>query len=354
MAQLFGVCLLPASGEFVYDTWPARGAQWNPGAGASGAGALEAFAPINCFNAPGGTKTDYSTALDQLQSAHPECQTVALVCAWFGNSTNAATCAIYPSTNFIDGAFQSFAGGDWAATNWQVSGLTRRFPRPHSHFDQRRLGDLWRHAVGSIHRPLHTGSQVARSPRHLLPLPPDGCAGKTLAREHHPGRRPRAGDDDGGRRLPWLGGAVPIYPRQCQSHGGLLRGANGFHLSPLHPSLCQSLRDRGRRRPVPDRLGTARPGNSARPKLDARGDDRRQRRCFVGLSVRRRPEPACCGRPQRVRRSGPDQKPDVVQEPDRLFARLVSLERRAARGRRRAVAASRLPVRLVEHRPGLL
>ena len=119
MAELFGVCLLPASGEFVYDTWPAQGAQL------SGAGALSAFTPINGFYAPGGTKTDYSYALDQLQAAHPECQTVALVCAWFGNSTNASNCAIYPSTNYIGGAFESFSEGDWATANWQVSGLTQ-------------------------------------------------------------------------------------------------------------------------------------------------------------------------------------------------------------------------------------
>jgi uncharacterized protein (TIGR02217 family) len=120
MAELFGVCLLPASGEFVYDTLPAQGAQWQARNSAIGA-----FTPINCFHAPGGAKTDYSYALDQLQSEHPECATVALVCAWFGNSTDAASCEIYPSTNYIGGAFKTFAGGAWAASNWQVSGLTQ-------------------------------------------------------------------------------------------------------------------------------------------------------------------------------------------------------------------------------------
>jgi hypothetical protein len=113
MAQLFGVCLMPATGEFAYDTQPAQGAV--------AGGSLQ---PINCFFAPGGAKTDYSTALDQLQAAHPECQTVALVCAWFGNSTDASVCKIYPSTNFIGGGFQSFSSA-WASANWQVSGLTQ-------------------------------------------------------------------------------------------------------------------------------------------------------------------------------------------------------------------------------------
>ena len=120
MAQLFGVCLLPASGEFVYDTLPARGAQWNPSAGT-----LEAFEAVNCTHAPGGAKTDYSYALDQLQAAHPECTTVALVCAWFGNSTDAAECRIYPSTNFIKGAFNAWNGESFSASNWQCSGLTQ-------------------------------------------------------------------------------------------------------------------------------------------------------------------------------------------------------------------------------------
>jgi uncharacterized protein (TIGR02217 family) len=115
MAQLFGVCLLPATGEFTYDTLPAQGKK----------STATFFSPINCYFAPGGTKTDYSYALDQLQEAHPECQTVALVCAWFGNSTDATTCRIYPSTNFIGGAFQTLANGAWTGADWQVSGLTQ-------------------------------------------------------------------------------------------------------------------------------------------------------------------------------------------------------------------------------------
>ncbi len=118
MAQLFGVCLLPATGEFTYDTLPAQGEK----------STASSFSPINCYMAPGGAKTDYSYALDQLQAAHPECQSVALVCAWFGNSTNAATCQIYPSTNYIGGKFQTYASGAWSAANWQVSGLTQTSP----------------------------------------------------------------------------------------------------------------------------------------------------------------------------------------------------------------------------------
>jgi hypothetical protein len=125
VAQVFGVCLLPATNEFAYDTVPAQGARWNPTGGASHTGALQALVPINCYFAPGGAKTDYSYSIDQLQAEHPECTTVAVVCSWFGNSTDASVCNIYPSTTYIEGAFKSEISGVWGATNWQCSGLTQ-------------------------------------------------------------------------------------------------------------------------------------------------------------------------------------------------------------------------------------
>jgi uncharacterized protein (TIGR02217 family) len=124
MAQVFGVCLLPATGEFVYDTVVAQAARWNPAGGYFGAGALETMATVNAYDAGGVSKSDYSRAIDQLQADHPECQTVALVIAWFGNSTDAGSCDIYPSTTYIKGAFQSW-NSTWVPANWQCSGLTQ-------------------------------------------------------------------------------------------------------------------------------------------------------------------------------------------------------------------------------------
>ena len=114
MATLTGVHLLPSTGEFTYDTiaFSAR---------RSGA----AMAPINTYNAPGGVKTDYSYSIDQLQAAHPECRTVAVVCAWFCNGLTAGQCQIFPSTTYIGGAFQRNEGG---ADHWRVSGLTESSP----------------------------------------------------------------------------------------------------------------------------------------------------------------------------------------------------------------------------------
>ena len=117
MANLPGVHLLPATGEFAYDTVAHRGAV--------AGGALQS---LNTFFAPGGVKTDCSYAIDQLQAAHPECKTVSLVCAWFADSLEAATCRVYPATNFIGGSFARGSGAGWTADDWRVSGLSQNSP----------------------------------------------------------------------------------------------------------------------------------------------------------------------------------------------------------------------------------
>ncbi len=119
MGFIGGVHLLPASGEFVYDTVPYDGAQ-------RGAYGLNNAAPLNTFYAPGGSKTDYSYSIDQLQAAHPECATVSLVVAWFFNSEDASGCQIYPSTNFLLGEFWTLASGVPVQEHWQCSGLTEQ------------------------------------------------------------------------------------------------------------------------------------------------------------------------------------------------------------------------------------
>lgn len=114
MGFIGGVHLLPATGEFAYDTIPHQSAE-----------AGGAMAGVNTFHTPGGVKTDYSYAIDQLQAAHPECGTVSVLCAWFADEIDAASCRIYPSTNFIGGAFQQLSGSTWIADSWRVSGLTQ-------------------------------------------------------------------------------------------------------------------------------------------------------------------------------------------------------------------------------------
>ena len=109
--MLIGVNLIPGTGEFGYDTLPMQGAEAGGG-----------FQTLNLNAAPSGTRTDYSIALDQLQSLHPSVTTVALVTAWFGNSTDASACKLYPSTNFMGGGFKRLDGTSDA---WRCSGLTQ-------------------------------------------------------------------------------------------------------------------------------------------------------------------------------------------------------------------------------------
>ncbi|KAF2991161.1 glycoside hydrolase TIM-barrel-like domain-containing protein [Methylocystis sp. MJC1] len=113
--------VIPSSGEFTYDTVPYTARQ--PGA--------SAFLPINTYYAPGGTKTDFEYALDQLQADLPNCQFVALVIQWMGNSLDASACQVYPSTTYWLGTqVGAFAPADGtsdaglAPSYWRVSGLT--------------------------------------------------------------------------------------------------------------------------------------------------------------------------------------------------------------------------------------
>ncbi|MGC2049935.1 MAG: glycoside hydrolase TIM-barrel-like domain-containing protein [Methylovirgula sp.] len=117
MGYINGVNLLPSTGEFIYDTVPYLGQRVTE----------TRFTSINRYANGGpldgtGTITDYTIALDDLQAQIPDCETVALVIAWFGNSTDASACQIYPSTTYIGGSFQQ-AGG--AADSWRCSGLTQ-------------------------------------------------------------------------------------------------------------------------------------------------------------------------------------------------------------------------------------
>ena len=112
---LTAINLIPASGEFVYDTVAYSGAP--PGSAT--------LAPINTYHAPGGTRTDVMFALDQLQATLPNCDTVALVVQWLGNSMDVATCQVYPSSTYllngVTGAFAPTAGG---TDSWRVSDVT--------------------------------------------------------------------------------------------------------------------------------------------------------------------------------------------------------------------------------------
>ena len=118
MTYIRGVNLLPATGEWAYDSVPYQGRR----AGVTG------YTQLNLNYNPAGSRTDCDYALDQLAAQFPDCETVALVVAWFGSSTDASTCQVYPSTTFIGGSFEKYGGGSWTADDWRVSSLTQTSP----------------------------------------------------------------------------------------------------------------------------------------------------------------------------------------------------------------------------------
>jgi hypothetical protein len=113
MVLLKGVNLLPATGEFAYDTQAYLGQRVSE----------PSLTSINRYaNGAAGSATDYTVALNDLQAQFPDCETVSLVVAWFGYSTDITACQIYPSTTYIGGVFQK-STGDYDV--WRCSGLTQ-------------------------------------------------------------------------------------------------------------------------------------------------------------------------------------------------------------------------------------
>jgi uncharacterized protein (TIGR02217 family) len=121
--NLPGVHLLPSTGEGSYDTIPMVGWQ-RDSSGLANATILNFFSNQGLSGSP--PATDYANAMDQLQAQHPECTTVSLVIAWLFNSEDAATCNVYPATNFLLGEFAYYISGSWVLNqNWMVSSLTQ-------------------------------------------------------------------------------------------------------------------------------------------------------------------------------------------------------------------------------------
>ena len=104
--NLIGIHLLPSTGEFAYDIYPAVGWQ-------RGSSGLNNATILNFWsNLSGNQPTDYTNAIEQFVAEHPECTTVSLVIAWLFNTEDASTCNVYPTTNFLLGQFEQNFGGD--------------------------------------------------------------------------------------------------------------------------------------------------------------------------------------------------------------------------------------------------
>src|ERR1700730_12860856 len=145
MGFVNGVNLLPSTGEFTYATTARQGQRVSE----------TLLLPVNFYYGdiapPTATltgappvKTDDQVAIEQLKDpiigAFPACQTVAIVCAWFGNSVNASLCQVYPSTTYLNNgtvinpatglawpplpySFTYWNGVAWTPDQWRCSSL---------------------------------------------------------------------------------------------------------------------------------------------------------------------------------------------------------------------------------------
>ncbi len=100
-----GVVIIPGSGEFVYATQPVTR---NAGAGVS--------VPENVHTRQGGT--DWTVAIDQLESSLPNAAQMSLVVSWFGTDLRAGTCQIRPGVEIADKATSPLS--------WSVAGQSRQ------------------------------------------------------------------------------------------------------------------------------------------------------------------------------------------------------------------------------------
>ena len=103
-AQVRGVNIIPASGEFVYGTGIVRERRF-PG--------IES--PLNMNNAQG--SADFALSLEQLGHDLPEVEHIALTVGWFGDDLRAGTCKVRPGVETRGRSTVPYA--------WEVAGETR-------------------------------------------------------------------------------------------------------------------------------------------------------------------------------------------------------------------------------------
>ncbi len=116
--MLTGMVMIPAAGEFVYDTqvdYKVSGAQ--VGANWVQQGNQER---INMHNASG--KANALLSLDQLKNTCPNVGWVSVVVAWFGDNMNVASCNVTPAVEYQTGATTT-------PNIWSVAGYNRSTAR---------------------------------------------------------------------------------------------------------------------------------------------------------------------------------------------------------------------------------
>lgn len=124
-----GATMVPATGEFVYDTVPYRGARSgasveeinrhtavSDGAGGYTSGAVTA-----------GQLTDFVRSVQQIITNFPNLKHISLVVSWFLNTTDLgdSSLKVYPTTTYKYGSFEKWNGSAWISDQWRCSGLTQ-------------------------------------------------------------------------------------------------------------------------------------------------------------------------------------------------------------------------------------
>jgi hypothetical protein len=99
-----GVCLIPGAGEFVYATEPVL-RRLGPG--------QEAAENVHAER----ERANLLVSLDQLEADFPNCESVLLVVAWFGDDLRCGECAIRPGVEVADKETTPVA--------WRAGGVTR-------------------------------------------------------------------------------------------------------------------------------------------------------------------------------------------------------------------------------------
>ena len=109
------VTIIPASGEFAYGTGRvSKGGAVPFGFGGAATLSYQPSRPINFHANP--DRANIEMALDQLEAAAPNIESVSLVVAWFGSDLRAGDCRIEPRQE---------AGDAWTSRPWRVGGLDR-------------------------------------------------------------------------------------------------------------------------------------------------------------------------------------------------------------------------------------
>ena len=113
--KIKSICLIPGSGEFIYDT---NIQTKRPNININGI----SFDYGNAYNINNHSNipvADAIVSLNNLQNTLPNVEWISVVISWFGNSLDIATCNIYPATEFNDSSHHT------SPATWKVKNFNR-------------------------------------------------------------------------------------------------------------------------------------------------------------------------------------------------------------------------------------